>query len=76
MTPNEGESNAETAKAVQWAEENAILREHPIDKAPISTMEATGKQPVSLRLKGSGRQWSNGGAVARVALIAHRINGS
>ena len=39
-------------------------------------MEATCKQLVSLRLKGSGRQWSEGGAVAMVALIAHRINGT
>ncbi len=37
-------------------------------------MEATCKQLVSVRLKGSGRQWSEDGAVAMVALIAHRIN--
>ncbi len=37
-------------------------------------MEATCKQLVSVRLKGSGRQWSEAGAVAMVALIAHRIN--
>jgi len=39
-------------------------------------MEATCKQLVSGRLKGSGRQWSESGAVAMVALIAHRINGT
>jgi hypothetical protein len=39
-------------------------------------MEATCKQLVSVRLKGSGRQWSESGAVAMVALIAHRVNGT
>lgn len=39
-------------------------------------MEATCKQLVGVRLKGSGRQWGEGGAVAMVALIAHRINGT
>ncbi len=39
-------------------------------------MEATCKQLVSGRLKGSGRQWSESGAVAMVALIAPRINGT
>jgi hypothetical protein len=39
-------------------------------------MESTCKQLVGARLKGSGRQWSEAGAVAMAALIAHRINGS
>jgi hypothetical protein len=39
-------------------------------------MEATCKQLVGVRLKGSGRQWSEAGAVAMVALIAQRLNGS
>jgi hypothetical protein len=39
-------------------------------------MEATCKQLVGQRLKGSGRQWSESGAVAMAALIAHRLNGT
>jgi len=39
-------------------------------------MEATCKQVVGVRLKGSGRQWSEAGAVAMAALIAQRINTS
>ena len=39
-------------------------------------MEATCKQLVCQRLKGSGRQWSEAGAVAMAALIAHRIYGT
>lgn len=37
-------------------------------------MESTCKQLVGLRLKGSGRQWSETGALAMTALIAQRIN--
>jgi hypothetical protein len=37
-------------------------------------MESTCKQLVGRRLKGSGRQWSEAGAVAMAALIAQRIN--
>jgi len=36
-------------------------------------MESTCKQLVGRRLKGSGRQWSEGGATA---LIGQRINGT
>jgi len=39
-------------------------------------MESTCKQLVCVRLKGSGRQWSETGAVAMGALIAQRINGT
>ena len=39
-------------------------------------MESTCKQLVSQRLKGPGMQWSERGAVAMTALIAHRINGT
>jgi hypothetical protein len=39
-------------------------------------MEATCKQVVGVRLKGSGRQWSEAGAVAMTALIAQRLNAS
>jgi len=39
-------------------------------------MEATCKQLVGQRLKGSGRQWSEAGALAMTALIGHRINRS
>jgi hypothetical protein len=39
-------------------------------------MESTCKQLVGQRLKGSGRQWSEGGALAMTALIAKRINRS
>ncbi|MBU0717335.1 MAG: hypothetical protein KJ749_03725 [Planctomycetes bacterium] len=39
-------------------------------------MESTCKQLVGQRLKGSGRQWSEDGAVAMTALIGKRINGS
>jgi len=39
-------------------------------------MESTCKQVVSQRLKGPGMQWSEQGALAMTALIAHRINGS
>ena len=38
-------------------------------------MESTCKQLVAIRLKGSGRQWSETGALAMTALIAQRING-
>ncbi len=37
-------------------------------------MESTCKQVVSSRLKGSGRQWSEPGAVAMASLVAHRLN--
>lgn len=37
-------------------------------------MESTCKQLVTARLKGSGRQWSEPGAVAMGALIAQRVN--
>lgn len=37
-------------------------------------MESTCKQLVGARLKGSGRQWSETGAVAMAALIGKRIN--
>ena len=37
-------------------------------------MEETCKQLGSLRLKGTGMQWSESGALAMTALIAHRIN--
>lgn len=37
-------------------------------------MESTCKQLVGKRLKGCGRQWSEGGAVAMSALIAQRLN--
>jgi len=37
-------------------------------------MESTCKQLVGQRLKGSGRQWSESGAVAMCALISRRIN--
>ena len=37
-------------------------------------MEETCKQLVSQRLKGTGMQWSESGALAMNALIAHRIN--
>lgn len=36
--------------------------------------EATCKHLVAQRLKGSGRQWSETGALAMTALIAHRMN--
>ena len=39
-------------------------------------MESTCKQLVGRRLKGSGRQWSEGGALAMTALIGQRINRS
>jgi hypothetical protein len=39
-------------------------------------MESTCKQLVGQRLKGSGRQWSEGGALAMTALIGQRINRS
>jgi hypothetical protein len=39
-------------------------------------MESTCKQLVGRRLKGSGRQWSEAGAVAMAALIGHRLNGT
>ena len=39
-------------------------------------MESTCKQLVSQRLKGPGMQWSEPGAVAMTALVAHRINGT
>jgi len=39
-------------------------------------MESTCKQLVSQRLKGTGMQWSESGALAMTALIAHRINGT
>lgn len=39
-------------------------------------MESTCKQLVCARLKGSGRQWSETGAVAMSALIGQRINGT
>jgi len=39
-------------------------------------MESTCKQLVGQRLKGTGMQWSERGAVAMTALIAHRINGT
>ena len=37
-------------------------------------MESTCKQLVTVRLKGSGRQWSESGALAMAALIGQRIN--
>ena len=37
-------------------------------------MEATCKQLVGQRLKGTGMQWSESGALAMTALIAHRMN--
>ena len=37
-------------------------------------MESTCKQVVGQRLKGSGRQWSEAGAVAMTALTVHRLN--
>jgi len=37
-------------------------------------MESTCKQVVGQRLKGSGRQWSETGAVAMAALVVHRLN--
>jgi hypothetical protein len=37
-------------------------------------MEATCKQLVCQRLKGSGRQWSERGATSMVHLVAHRLN--
>lgn len=37
-------------------------------------MEATCKQVVGQRLKGTGMQWSESGALAMTSLIAHRIN--
>ena len=39
-------------------------------------MESTCKQLVGQRLKGSGRQWSERGALAMTALIGQRINRS
>ena len=39
-------------------------------------MESTCKQLVSQRLKGPGMQWSERGALAMTALIAHRLNGT
>ena len=39
-------------------------------------MESTCKQLVAQRLKGPGMQWSETGALAMTALIAHRINGT
>lgn len=38
-------------------------------------MEATCKQLVGQRLKGSGRQWSETGAVGLATLISYRLNG-
>jgi hypothetical protein len=38
-------------------------------------MESTCKQLVGRRLKGSGRQWSESGALAMTALIAQSLNG-
>lgn len=38
-------------------------------------MEATCKQIVGQRLKGSGRQWSEAGAVGLATLISYRLNG-
>ena len=39
-------------------------------------VESTCKQLVGVRLKGSGRQWSEQGAVAMTALKAHYLNGT
>ena len=39
-------------------------------------MESSCKQVVGQRLKGSGMQWSEAGALAMVALVAHRMNGT
>jgi len=39
-------------------------------------MESTCKQVVAARLKGSGRQWSEQGAMAMAHLITHRLNGT
>ncbi len=39
-------------------------------------MESTCKQLVSQRLKGPGMQWSEAGALAMTALVAHRLNGT
>jgi hypothetical protein len=38
-------------------------------------MEATCRQVVGQRLKGSGRQWREAGAVALATLITYRMNG-
>lgn len=39
-------------------------------------MESTCKQLVTQRLKGTGMQWSEAGALSMTGLIAHRINGT
>lgn len=39
-------------------------------------MESSCKQTVGRRLKGSGMQWSEEGALAMTALVAHRMNGT
>jgi hypothetical protein len=39
-------------------------------------MESSCKQVVGQRLKGSGMQWSEEGALAMTALVAHRLNGT
>lgn len=39
-------------------------------------MESTCKQVVGQRLKGTGMQWSEAGALAMTALVVHRLNGT
>jgi hypothetical protein len=39
-------------------------------------MESTCKQVVGRRLKGTGMQWSESGALAMTALVTHRLNGT
>lgn len=39
-------------------------------------MESSCKQAVGQRLKGSGMQWSEEGALAMAALVTHRLNGT
>ncbi len=39
-------------------------------------MESTCKQLVGQRLKGTGMQWSEAGALAMTGLVAHRLNGT
>lgn len=39
-------------------------------------MESSCKQVVGQRLKGAGMQWSEEGALAMTALVAHRLNGT
>jgi hypothetical protein len=77
-----GEQDAEALDTLMnYLQPRIAITDYPAYRAKdcvigSGMMESSCKQVVGQRLKGTGMQWSESGALAMAALVSHRLNGT